>query len=250
MCFHMELSSPLHLLQGPSVSCSEVNYSQIEKEDLAIILGVRKFHQYLYGKPFVLVTDHKPLTTLLGPKTSVPTLAASRVQRWALVLSTYSYTIEYRPTVQHSKIIHLDFAGPLDGRMCLLVVDSHSKWPEIWEMKSINSQSTILVLKHLFSLYDLLEQIVTDNGPQFVAQFKSSEFLKLHRVKHYCSVPYHPATNGVVERLVKTFKAAMKIGKKEGEGRQDTLKNFLLRYQSTPHPITSTTSAEFCSTGH
>ena len=36
----------------------------------------------------------------------------------------------------------------------------------------------------------------------------------------------------------------MKIGKKEGEGRQDTLKNFLLRYQSTPHPDTSTTPAD------
>ena len=72
------------------------------------------------------------------------------------------------------------FGGPLDGRMYLLVVDSHSKWPEIWEMKSINYQSTILVLKHRFSLYDLPEQIVTDNGPQFVAQ-EFSEFLKLHR---------------------------------------------------------------------
>ena len=87
-----------------TLSCSEVNYSQIEKEDLAIICGVHKFHQYLYGKPFVLVTDHKPLTTLLGPKTSVPTctLAASRMQRWTLVLSAYSYTIEYCPTAQHT----------------------------------------------------------------------------------------------------------------------------------------------------
>ena len=50
----------------------------------------------------MLVTDHKPLTTLLGPKTSVPTLAASRMQRWTLVLSAYSYTIEYRPTTQHT----------------------------------------------------------------------------------------------------------------------------------------------------
>ena len=86
MCFHMELSSPLHLFASRTLSCSEVNYSQVEKEALAIIFGVCKFHQYLYGKPFVLVTDHKPLTTLLGSKTSVPTLAASRMQRWALVI--------------------------------------------------------------------------------------------------------------------------------------------------------------------
>ena len=54
---------------------------------------------------------------------------------------------------------------------------------------------------------------MTDNGPHFVAQ-EFSEFLKLHGVKHYCSAPYHSATNGVVDRLVKTFKVAMKIGKK------------------------------------
>ena len=85
-----------------TLSCLKVNYPQIEKEALAIIFGVRKFHKYLYGKPFVLVTDHKPLTTLLGPKTSVPTLAASRMQRWAHVLSAYPYTIEYCPTAQHT----------------------------------------------------------------------------------------------------------------------------------------------------
>ena len=84
-----------------SLSPSECNYAQIEKEALSLIFGVPKFHQYLYGKPFVLVTDHKPLTTLLGPKTGIPTLAASRMQRWALILSAYSYTIEYRATDDH-----------------------------------------------------------------------------------------------------------------------------------------------------
>ena len=97
------IEQPIAYASG-TLSCSEVNYSQIEKEDLAIIFGVRKFHQYLYGKSFVLVTDHKPLTTLLGQK-SVPTLAASRLQRWALVLSAYSYSIEYRPTAHQCRCL-------------------------------------------------------------------------------------------------------------------------------------------------
>ena len=59
---------------------SERNYPQIKKEALSIVFGVRKFHQYLYGRKFILVTDHKPLVSLLGPKTGIPTLAAARMQ--------------------------------------------------------------------------------------------------------------------------------------------------------------------------
>ena len=48
------------------------------------------------------MTDHKPLTHLLGPKKAIPPLAAARLQRWALLLSSYNYTIEYRSTHQHA----------------------------------------------------------------------------------------------------------------------------------------------------
>ena len=72
---------------------TERGYAQIEREPLAIIFGIRKFHQYLYGRDFILQTDHKPLMMILGPKTAIPTLAAARMQRWALTLSAYQYKI-------------------------------------------------------------------------------------------------------------------------------------------------------------
>ena len=80
---------------------SEHNYAQIEKEALSIVFGVKKCHQYLCGRKFLLVTDHKPLTTLLGPKSERPTLAAARLQRWALLLAAYQYDMKYRSTEKH-----------------------------------------------------------------------------------------------------------------------------------------------------
>ena len=50
----------------------------------------------------MLVTDHKPLVTILGPKSGIPTLAAARLQRWAILLSAYQYDIEYRSTAKHA----------------------------------------------------------------------------------------------------------------------------------------------------
>ena len=49
-----------------------------------------------------MVTDHKPLTTILGPKKGIPSLAAARLQRWAILLSAYCYEIEFKPTSKHA----------------------------------------------------------------------------------------------------------------------------------------------------
>ena len=79
----------------------ERNYSQIDKEALALVYGAKKFHTFLYGRKFTLTTDHKPLTTILGLTRGVPAAAATRLQRWALLLAAYTYDIEYRFTSAH-----------------------------------------------------------------------------------------------------------------------------------------------------
>ena len=77
------------------------NYSQIQKEALSIVFGLKKFYQYLYGRKFHLVTDHRPLLAMFGPSKPTPALAANRLARWALLLSQFDYTVEYRRTNDH-----------------------------------------------------------------------------------------------------------------------------------------------------
>ncbi|XP_055355332.1 uncharacterized protein K02A2.6-like [Paramacrobiotus metropolitanus] len=81
-----------------SLSAAEKNYGQIEKEALALVFGCKKFHQYIAGREFTLLTDHKPLLSVFGSRKGVPVVTANRLQRWALLLMGYSFSIEYRRT--------------------------------------------------------------------------------------------------------------------------------------------------------
>ena len=84
-----------------SLSSAEKNYSQIDEEALSVIFGIQKFHKSLYERRFTLITDHQPLRTILGPKTGIPVLAASRLQIWAIKLSAYHYDIKHRSTTRN-----------------------------------------------------------------------------------------------------------------------------------------------------
>ena len=81
---------------------AEKNYPQIEKEAFTIIYTVKKFHQYLYGQHVVLLTDHKPLLGLLSEEKGIPSMAAAQIQRWAITLTAYNYSLKYRPGFQNS----------------------------------------------------------------------------------------------------------------------------------------------------
>ena len=66
-----------------------------------MVFGVKRFHKYLYGCKFTLVTDHKPLLFILGPNCEVPPIAAARMQRWGVFLSAYQYEVEYKRSKEH-----------------------------------------------------------------------------------------------------------------------------------------------------
>lgn len=85
-----------------SLAPAKKNYSQIDKEALAIVFGLKHFHQYLFGQSFTIKSDHKPLQYLLGEKKGIPSMASARVQRWALTLSAYDYRVQYVPGKEHA----------------------------------------------------------------------------------------------------------------------------------------------------
>ncbi|UYV76620.1 K02A2.6-like [Cordylochernes scorpioides] len=384
-----------------TLSQAEKKYSQIDKECLSIIWALKKFNNYLFGRKFELITDTKPLHHILNPKREISSNMSARLQRWALNLSSYNFTIECRKTGDHgnadglsrlplkqyeemeedavntvhmikqceelpltsshirresckdsilkivyqntlygwkdkpshtellsfylrreeltveqgilllgtrvviprkfrAKIkaelhqghlgvvkmkalarnfiwwpgidreieeitrvcrecninnhtlkqesvhrwesaptpwyrIHLDFAGPFMNRMFLIVIDSYSKWPEVIIMNSTTAGNTIRVLRDLFSRYGIPDQVVTDNGPQFVSE-EMKYIFKSNGVHHLRSAPYFPATNGLAERFVQTLKRGLKNMRNEELNK--SLANFLFTYRTVPHSST------------
>lgn len=77
-----------------ALSDAETRYACIERELLAVVFGVQRFHTYLYGRPFKVITDHKPLVMILQkPLTSAP----PRLQRMLLKLQGYNFEISHQP---------------------------------------------------------------------------------------------------------------------------------------------------------
>ena len=85
-----------------SLSAAERKYSQIDKEALAIIWAMKRFHYYVYGRKFLLVTDHLPLVHIFGRQKGLPEMSANRISRWALTLMNYDFDIKYRKTKDHA----------------------------------------------------------------------------------------------------------------------------------------------------
>ena len=100
---------PVHYASR-SLSNSEKGYSQLDKEGLAIVFAVKKFHQFLYGREFTINSDHKPLQYIFSHDKPVPPIASARLQRWALLLEMYDYRIEYKAADQ---LRHADGLGRL-----------------------------------------------------------------------------------------------------------------------------------------
>lgn len=159
--------------------------------------------QYLYGRKFILVTDHQPLCKIFGGK-GVPSLAAARIQCWALLLGAYQFSIQH-------------ILGKLN------VCARQQTRP----LKSCN-------------------QCLQFTGYQWSWPFRSEEFksfVEENGILHQRVPPYHPASNGAAENLVKSVKRLLEKGKTT-DSLEMKLAEFLSTYRNTPHTVTGRTPAE------
>lgn len=125
--------------------------------------------------------------------------------------------------------------------MFLVIVDAHSKWIDVYPATTATSQVTIKKLRQCFSIHGLPQTLVSDNGTCFTSQeFKA--FMKQNGIQHITSAPFHPASNGLAERAVQTFKQGIK--KIKVDTLETKIARFLFNYRITPQTTTGLSPAE------
>src|SRR6218665_2295513 len=90
-------SASSSVLCKQDLSAVERRYSQSEKEALALVWACERFHLYLYGMEFELVTDHKPLEVIYSARSK----PSARIERWVLRLQSYNFKVKYVPGPQN-----------------------------------------------------------------------------------------------------------------------------------------------------
>lgn len=77
---------------------TEQKYCTLDKEAMAVVYGVTKFYNYVYGREFELETDNAALVRIFGPTKAIPKMAAKRLQHYAIFLSAFTYKIRHIPS--------------------------------------------------------------------------------------------------------------------------------------------------------
>ncbi|XP_017469582.1 PREDICTED: uncharacterized protein K02A2.6-like [Rhagoletis zephyria] len=138
--------------------------------------------------------------------------------------------------------LHVDFAGPFQGKIFFIVVDSFSKWLEVFLVKSTSSQSAIKPLRSLFATHELPDEIVSDNGTAFTSD-ELKTFMQDNLNRHIRCAPFHPSSKGQAERMAQTTKDFLKKTP-EWQDIDLRLSRFLFNRHITPHTSTGRSPAE------
>ena len=150
------------------------------------------------------------------------------------------WPVSYKPMQR----LHGDYCGPfLNKYYALVLIDSYSRFPEVFLTTHATSDFTRKVLQKFFAREGIAQVLVTDNG----THFRSDEFekwLKLCGCSHVFSPPRHPQSNGLAENFVKILKSAISAITPSNLTELDKcIDNFLLQYRNSQHCVTKQTPA-------
>lgn len=111
-----------------------------------------------------------------------------------------------------------------EGKNFLLLADYYSKMPFVKALKSMTSQETVKYIASVFAIHGIPKTLITDNAKQFTCT-EFNNFAKEWDFKHITSSPYHPKSNGFIERMVQTVKLCLKKAKDSQQNPQIALLN-------------------------
>lgn len=129
---------------------SELNYSTIEKELLAIVWATKYFRPYLFGRKFKIYTDHRPLQWVMSLKEP-----NARLTRWRLKLSEYDFEVIYKKGKLNTNADALSRVEIHNEEISSIAVNPTNKEP------SLSGSSTATV--HTNSENPILEIPITDD---------------------------------------------------------------------------------------
>ena len=130
--------------------------------------------------------------------------------------------------------LHIDYAGSVNGQYYLIIVDSFSKWPEIFKCRYPTPTNTVNVLNELFSRFGTPKTLVSDHRTQFTRR-KFRDFCTSWSIDHIGTSVYHSRSNEQAKRFVDTFKRALR--KNQGMDTDErSIQKFLAVCRITPKP--------------
>ena len=105
----------------------------------------------------------------------------------------------------------VDLVGPADGKFILTYIDYYSSYPEAYILKEITSREVIKALTDIFARFGFPEELVSDNGKQFISE-EFEAFLKSCGIRHIRVSPYYARSNGKLERFHRYLKRKISGG--------------------------------------
>jgi len=125
----------------------------------------------------------------------------------------------------------------------MVAIDCYSKWPEVRCIGNVTSAVVVDFLSDLFCRFGTTEELVSDNGPQFISD-ELQQFLSAHGVRHSKVALYNPQANGEVEKFNRVLKEGLKAAFADGKTFQQGVRQTLASYHSTPQSATGVSPAK------